>query len=142
MFSILYEHTGPGTKWGSVIRVLNGFYNVRPFIDEIHKIVGEPHRFITFCQVHYSVNIGDWDRVANFAVPDFAKDFPIFKGTNSSPKSLLEEVVWWLWDGEKEWRVGKLRLEEQLKYPFHSSCNDTALISKIETGKSYRGNLC
>jgi len=132
-----HEHTGPGTKWGSVIRVLNGFYKVRPDLKEIKRIVNSQHRFTTFCQVHYALNLGDWERIGNFPFPKFAQEFPVFK----SMKYLFkrpnpEEADWYLWDGEKEWKVGKLSLEEQMKYPKMGSYNDTGLIQAIETGMS------
>ncbi len=138
-----HEHTGPGTKWGSVIRVLDGFYKVRPELDEIKRIVDNQHRFTTFCEVHYSVNLGDWERVGNFFVPEFAQAFPTFKNMKylfKRPKP--EEADWWLWDGEKSWHVGKLSLEEQMKYPKKSSHNDTGLVDSIETGMSGDLKLC
>ena len=137
-----HEHTTPPI-WGSLIRVLKGFYKKRPTHEELEKIVQQPHRFQTFCIVYRVVNIGDWERVENFPVPNFAQKFPIFKNTNALPKSDLKEAIWSLWDGEKPWRVGKLSLEEQKKYPFHVICNDTALVHHIETGKNNKGwDLC
>ena len=47
--------------------------------EELQKIVHKPHRFQTFCPVHHGVNVGDWERVGNFEVPQFAQAFPIFK---------------------------------------------------------------
>ena len=43
-----------------------------------------------------------------------------------------EEANWYLWDGEKEWDVGKMSLEEQIKYPDNCVYNDTALKENIE----------
>jgi hypothetical protein len=40
---------------------------------------------------------------------------------------------WWLWDGEKEWKVGKLTPEMRL-YPDLGVVNDTRLIEMIEAG--------
>ena len=121
--------------YGSLIRVLQGFYEERPSKERLAKMVKMSHRFQTFCPVHYGVNIGDWERVGNFPVPEFAQNFPIFKGTNSLPNDDPEEAIWWLWDGKKSWKVGKLSVEDQMKYPFKGGFNDTGLISVIETGE-------
>ena len=77
--------------------------------------------------------------IGNFPVPEFAQKFPIFKGTNNMPKTDPKEKIWWLWDGEKEWRVGKLSLQEQMKYPLDGICDITALVLKIERGKGPGG---
>jgi hypothetical protein len=42
-------------------------------------------------------------------------------------------VDWWLWDGEKEWRVGSIS-DEQRKLPIRGCWNDTMLIKRIEEG--------
>ena len=136
-----HEHT-LSPVYGSLVRVLQGFYQKRHSENDLVEIVKKHHRFQTFCPVHYSVNIGDWERVGNFAVPDFAKEFPIFKNTNALPNDDPIEAKWSLWDGEKSWKVGKLSIKEQMKYPLLGVCNDTALILRIETGRSGKRNLC
>lgn len=137
-----HQHTSPPV-WGSLIRVLQGFYKTRPSDKTLADLAKKPHRFQKFCPVHYSVNLGDWDRVGNFPVPDFAQKFPIFKNMRFLFKRpSAEEAEWSLWDGEKSWYVGKLSLEDQMKYPIKSSCNDTALIHFIETGMSGDLKLC
>lgn len=137
-----HEHKDPPV-YGSLIRVLVGFYEKRPSIEEVQNIVDKPHRFQTFCPVHRTVNIGDWERVGNFPVPGFAKKFPTFKNMRylfKRPKP--EEANWTLWDGEMSWHVGKLSMEEQMKYPKESIYNDTGLIQAIETGMSGDLKLC
>ena len=140
-----HEHNGPGTIWGSLVRVLQGFYKERIAPKELEKIINQVHRFQTFCPVHHSVNKGDWNRVGNFPVPEFAQNFPIFKNMRclfKRPKP--ENAEWSLWDGEKSWYVGKMSLEEQMKYPDKFSYNDTGLIHAIETGRGPGGfeKLC
>lgn len=138
-----HEHKGPGTIWGSLIRVLEGFYETRLSNKILGELVNKPHRFQKFCPVHYSVNLGDWERVGNFPVPEFAQKFPIFKNMKFLFKRPpADEAEWSLWDGEKSWDIGKLSLEEQMKYPIKSCCNDTALIHAIETGMSGEIKLC
>jgi|JI9StandDraft_1071089.scaffolds.fasta_scaffold207134_2 hypothetical protein len=136
-----YHSTPP--KYGCLIRVLQGFYDKRPDMDKIEFIVNQQHRFQTFCPIYKVVNIGDWDRIGNFPVPVFAQKFPIFKAMKylfKRPKP--EDADWYLWDGEKEWYVGKLSLKEQEKYPKEGIYNDTGLIHAIETGMSGEIKLC
>jgi len=137
-----HEHTPPPV-WGSLIRVLQGFYQTRPSDEELEKLIQQPHRFQTFCIVYRMVNIGDWERVGNFPVPDFAQKFPFFKNTNALKNSDLREANWSLWDGEKSWEVGKLSLEEQKNYPFHLLCGKS-LVHHIKTGRGPGGfeKLC
>lgn len=136
-----HQHIAPPV-WGSLIRILQGFYETRPSNKELKDLVNKPHRFQTFCPVYRVVNIGDWERVGNFPIPDFARDFPIFKGTNSLHNDDPEEAIWFLWDGKKEWKVGKLSLEDQMKYPLECIYNGTGLIHAIETGMSGKRKLC
>lgn len=137
-----HEHKGPGTIWGSVIRVLEGFYKTKPSEEELAKIVKQPHRFQTFCPVHRMVNIGDWERVGNFPVPEFAQQFPIFKNCHHTPEIPPEDRNWSLWDGEKSWRVGKLSSEELMKYPKWIFYPGLSLVHAIETGMSGEIKLC
>ena len=78
-----------------------------------------------------------------------------FKSTPNEPLDLQarsclvkrpkpEEANWSLWDGERSWHVGKLSMEEQMKYPLEIITNDTGLIHKIETGRGPGGfeKLC
>ena len=136
-----HQHTSPPVM-GSLIRVLKGFYKTRPSKEELAILVNKPHRFQTFCSVYYGVNIGDWERVGNFSVPDFAQKFPVFKNCHHTPEIPPEDRNWSLWDGEKSWRVGKLLLEELMKYPETGVYNDTGLIHAIETGMSGDVKLC
>ena len=137
-----HEHTAPPV-YGSLIRVLKGFYQRRLSIEDLQKIVNKPHRFQTFCPVHHTVNLGDWERIGNFPIPHFAQKFPVFKNMKYLFKRPNpEEADWYLWDGEKSWHVGKLSLEKQMKYPKKSAYNDTGLIEAIETGMSGDLKLC
>ena len=140
-FQYTHEHTKP-PKWGSLIRVLEGFYDKRLSQEELIDLVKKPHRFQTFCFLQQGFKEGKIIHVGNFLVPEFAQKFPIFKGSNALPGKDPLEKVWWLWDGEKEWKVGKLSLEEQKKYPLHGICDVSALTVNIETGKSLGRDLC
>ncbi len=136
-----HEYTKP-PNWGSLIRILQGFYKTRPNHDQFFDLINQQHRFQTFCLLQSAIRNGEVCLVGNFPIPEFAQKFPIFKGSNNMPKTDPKEKVWWLWNGEKEWKVGKLSLEEQKKYPIHRLCDITALIKDIESGKSFADELC
>ena len=140
-FQYTHEYTKP-PKWGSLIRVLDGFYEKRPATNELISLVNKQHKFQTFCFLQHGIKAGEVVFVENFSVPEFAQEFPVFKGTNSSPKRDPLDKVWWLWDGENEWKVGQLSLEEQKQYPLSGVCDITALISSTEKGTSLGDILC
>ena len=51
-FQYTHEHTKP-PKWGSLIRVLEGFYDKRLSQEELIDLVKKPHRFQTFCFLQF-----------------------------------------------------------------------------------------
>ena len=64
--------------------------------------------------------------------PSENKAFPVFRDGIADPRT--EKVaVWWFWDGEKEWRVGKIT-PEQRKMPIRSLWNCKMLVERIEEG--------
>lgn len=130
-----HYHSDPPV-FGSLVRILQGFYETRPSNEKLSQLIRLPHRFQTFCPVHHTVNLGFFELIGNFPVPEFAQKFPTFKSSNNLPKTDPLEKIWWLWDGKKSWKVGKLPIEEQNKYPYKKVCNDTALVKNIETGLS------
>ncbi|MEO5326529.1 hypothetical protein PV773_24765 [Mesorhizobium sp. CC13] len=70
--------------------------------------------------------------MANEIVPAAAKEFPTFRAgiVNRRTKKVR---VWWLWDGENEWKVNELS-REQRSFPIRGIWNDTLLIERIESG--------
>lgn len=140
-FQYTHEYSKP-PKWGSLVRILHGFYGKRLSQEELSEVVKKPHRFQIFLFLNHAIQEKEVFFVGNFEIPDFAQKFPIFKNTNTPPKGDQKEAIWSLWDGEKSWRVGKLSEEEQLKYPFHSLCDASALSIKIERGVSGNRKLC
>ncbi len=140
-FQYTHEYTKP-PKWGSLIRVFDGFYETRPSLEEIQKSGDRPHRFQTFCFLQRAIKEEAVKFIENLSIPVFAQEFPTFKGTNSMPKRDPLDKIWWLWDGKKSWKVGKLPLDEQLKYPIKELCDATSLVGSIETGKFFSDRLC
>jgi hypothetical protein len=123
-----HKHTEP-PRYGALIRVLKGLYKSRP--KDIDAIVEAGEQFAIFFPLGAALNRGIVKKVGNVPVPSSMAKFPIFKG-NNDPKAKADNPNWWLWDGNKEWKVGRLTSAEELSYPINSVVNDTALIEYIE----------
>lgn len=123
--------------YGSLIRVLAPFYIARPI--DFTRVVTQDESFKLFFPVGACVSRKIFEIVANESVPAEASVFPIFKCGIADPTTKKVET-WWLWDGEREWRVGTLS-EEQSKYPLRGIWNDTLLIQRIEEGWRSEGQF-
>ena len=126
-----YKHDAP-PKYGALIRVLPGLYQERP--DDFKKIVELESQFITFFPLGSACNRGIVQIVGNEDIPDSEKLFPTFRSGTPNREGKVE--TWWLWDGEKEWKVGKLAPGME-KYPIRGVWNDALLIQRIVEGWSH-----
>jgi hypothetical protein len=123
------QYTHQHEMYGGLIRILDGFFVSRPC--EFDELVKQRHKFVVFFPLRAAVSRKIFEIVAHCEVPEEAKTFPIFR---SGPPDRNGKVAnWWLWDGTKEWMIGKLT-DEQRKIPIRSILNDTALIERIESG--------
>jgi len=116
---------------GELVRILPGFFKDPP--ESFKCLVQEVELFKTFTPLGAAVHRKIFRVVANETVPEFAEKFPTFRAGNSISKKV---ATWWLWDGEKEWRVGTIT-EEQRKLPIRQICNAAALTERIENGYNY-----
>lgn len=123
-----YTHQHP--QFGGLIRVFDSLFHSPP--TDLAKLVEGPVRFSTFFPVRAAINRGIFKVIGHHDVASWNKPFPIFRGGNADPKT-KRVAVWWLWDGEKEWKIGKLTAEQR-KLPIHEVLNDTMLIKFIEDG--------
>jgi hypothetical protein len=123
-----YSHNHP--RYGALLRILPGTFATRP--DELERLVCQPEVFVTFFPLQAALNKGIFEVVSNFSVPESAKNLPLFRTGVIDPKTGRVKV-WWLWDGQREWRVGDIS-REQRKLPFREIWNDTLLIERIESG--------
>ena len=130
-----HEHREPPT-FGSLVRVLEGFFDQRLSDNELSVLVQKKHRFTTFTPLGSHIWYGDATIVGNYPIPSFAQDFPTFKNSVNPYNS---EAIWWLWDGKKQWRVGKLSEEEKSQYPTELVCNWGGFLDHVETGKDNFG---
>jgi hypothetical protein len=132
-FQYTHEHSAP-PRFGSLIRVLPGFYDEPPKTFE--SLVERPHVFMVFFPLNAAIRQGIVRRVANLPVPPRLREFPVFRDGLEDPAT-GKVRDWWLWDGKREWRVGTLT-EEQRSFPIRQSVNDTMLITMIEHGTAER----
>jgi len=116
-------------RWGSLIKVLQGFYAVRP--SNFDDVVRTTTQFKIFFPLQDAINKKLVTTVANEPVPAEDKKFPIFRTGLPNPENWKVEV-WWFWDGEKEWKVGEIT-EEQKKLPIRGVVNYTRLLEMIES---------
>ena len=70
--------------------------------------------------------------VGHEPVPEAAQSFPLFRAAGFVDREGRVHD-WWLWDGERAWRIGKLS-DAQRALPIRAVWNDTALIERIEEG--------
>ena len=117
-------------KYGTLVRILPNFFKLRP--SEFSEVINCPETFVTFFPLQAAVNQKIFTLVANYPVPDFAKNFPLFRC--GIPDPITRKVkTWWFWDGEKEWQVGDITTEQR-KLPLREIWNDTLLVERIESG--------
>lgn len=118
------------SKYGALFRILPGFFDVRP--GDFTSLVNEKERFVAFFPLQAATNKNIFQVCANIPVPITATKLPLFK--TGTPDPITKKIeTWWLWDGEKEWKVGKLE-SKYTDLPLREIVNDTLLIERIETG--------
>jgi hypothetical protein len=114
-----------------LIRVFPGIFATEPDLD---ALIEEEAIYTTFFPLGVACSRGIANIVAGSDVkPQWAK-FPVFRTAVVLPDG--RSGPWWLWDGEREWKIGTLRPEHE-NFPLRGVCNDTFLIEKIiEANKS------
>ena len=123
-----YAHRVKG--FGYLIRILDGVFKTRP--GDFSELVNKKHRFVTIFPLGAAVNRGIFNVVVNVDVPEEARDFPLFRAAGATTRE-GKVIDWWLWDGEKSWRVGHLT-PEQYKLPIQSIPGVPVLLEMIEEG--------
>jgi hypothetical protein len=115
-------------KFGALIRVFAGLYTQKP--DSWSVLINRDILFSTFFPLGAYVNRGSVEIVGHTEIPLPLQGFPIFRcGTPNAETKRVDN--WWLWDGIKEWRVGKLTPEQAI-FPLRGTWNDILLIERIE----------
>ena len=115
-----HNHRDP-PRHGELLRVLPGLYT-RPrsgFAD----LVVEQERFWVFFPLGAALNRGIFRIVANEAVPEAKRRFPIFAALSN------DGTIWWLWDGTREWKARSP--DQRTPRAVDQIWNDTLLIERI-----------
>jgi hypothetical protein len=116
-------------QWGSLIRILPGIYGETP---DLRQLISQPERFMTFFPLGAALNRRLVQHVGQSEIPVHARSFPLFRAAGGVDREGRVHD-WYLWDGKREWRVGKLT-PEMRRYPIREVINDTLLIARIESG--------
>src|SRR5947209_148158 len=96
-----FTHRHP--RFGHLCRVLEGAYRQRPSAFEM--LVEDRPGYFAFTYLPALLRDGLGEIVARLDVPEAYRPFPLFKAAAGVGEKVRN---WWLWDGEKEWRVGEL----------------------------------
>lgn len=121
-----HRHDTP-PRYGALIRVLPGTFDKRP--ETFTELVRQKERFFVFFPLGAACSRGITTIVANEEVPPAARLFPILRSR------VYEGPSWWLWDGEREWRVFE-QTPEIAALSIHQVVNDTMLADMIADGWS------
>jgi hypothetical protein len=123
-----YTHQHP--THGGLIRVFDLLFQNRP--SDFLAVANTPVRFSTFFPVAAAIRRGIFSVVGHEKIAPDNQSFPVFRNGVADPKT-KKVAAWWFWDGEKEWKVGKIT-PEQRRMPIVEVWNDALLIERIETG--------
>ena len=123
-----FTHKVP--RYGALIRVLPGLYDVRPAA--FKELVNLEERFFIFFPLGAALYRGLVTVVSNETIPERVQKFPLMRKPGMIDRS-GKVLNWWLWDGQREWPVSALSPEQQ-KLSIASILNDTLLIERIEMG--------
>lgn len=136
------QYTHEHETFGALVRVLPGFHRSRP--SDFGPTVRQKERFTVFFPLQAAISRGIVQIAGHEDVPDHARDFPLFRAAGNVDFRTGRVLDWWLWDGEREWRVGQLT-PEQWQLPAREIWNDTMLVHRIEAGwtpdQDMRGRL-
>jgi hypothetical protein len=124
------QYTHQHATHGGLLRVFDLLFESRP--NDLSNLVGGSVRFSTFLPVTGAVAGGVFKVVGHEKIALHNQPFPTFHNGVADPKT-KKVAVWWFWDGEREWKVGALTIEQR-SMPIVGVWNATLLIERIEAG--------
>jgi hypothetical protein len=128
----VYNYKKP-PNWGALVRVFPGIYSSR--LHDFKKLNQMEERFVAFFPIRTAVHRNLMSVVAHEMIPPKFATLPLFKGAGARDTKTGNVRIWWLWDGDKSWRVGKLT-RAQKRLPIHEIINFPLLVERIETNWS------
>lgn len=111
-----------------VLRIFRPKFKQRPH--DVSLVTKQDVEFTVLCPVSFGFRTKTLERVGHAPVAPELQAFPKFRNSNRSPEH-PEIDDWWIWDGEKETRVGTLSSEEMF-YPRMNILNLVAIKELIE----------
>lgn len=116
------------SEMGALLRVLPGFHPIRP--SSFVRIIEQPEQFVTFFPLQAAIARNIFEVVSHEKVPEASQKLPLFRACGHIDREGFIHD-WWLWDGNKSVRIGKLS-PDQRRLPIKGIWNDTLLIERIE----------
>ncbi|MEO8926500.1 MAG: hypothetical protein ABI306_04985 [Caulobacteraceae bacterium] len=124
-----HKHIRP-PRYGHFLRLFSGRHAVRP--KNLEDCIAGVPVFSCFFPLSVAINCGMVSAMGNTPIAPPLRQFPVFRCGVNDPKTNKVEI-WWLWDGEREWRVGELTAEQE-QFPVRGIWNDTLLIERLPSG--------
>lgn len=115
-------------EWRFVVSIFREFFETQP--KDFSKVVDQEPQYITVFPIQSAVRQGFFTIVGNVPVAESLRPFPTFRGTNQHRG---DETVWFLNDGQREWRLDRPLTDKEKKYPIGPSIPSAPLlIERIE----------
>ena len=123
-----YTHQHP--TFGAVLRVFKP--DSRQY-DDLDRLARSPVQFTALFPLGAACRQGIARILGPALLPPDATKFPLFRAGTPDPRTGQVGENWWLWDGEREWRIGALGPEHR-NLPVRELINDTLLVERATTG--------
>jgi hypothetical protein len=122
--------------WGHFIRVFPGIFSKRP--TNFAELSAAEPQFCAFYPAGTAVSRGLIRIVDHADIPKQFRRLPLFKSANTNFHT--GKKSWWLWDGEKEWRVGELS-PEHYDLPVLQLITHDVLVERIKKRWRHRDEI-
>lgn len=122
---------------GALVRILPGLHRERP--SDLSELARQPTAYFTFFPLEAAVRGKQVTRLGRVDVPPHAQAFPLFRAAGQIEPGTGKVLDWWLWDGEREWRIGQLT-HEQRDLPLREVVMPPMLIERLELGWTPRNS--
>lgn len=122
-----FTHKHP--SYGALLRIMPGLFNSRP--GSFSNLVPSEPQFSTFFPLGAACSRGIVRIVANESISTPLRAFPTFRASVKGKDGVWG--AWWLWDGDKEWKIGELKPGMEALPP-RGVINDTLLVERIVGG--------
>lgn len=126
----VFQYIAKDRLLGCLIRVLENFWNEPPAAQDV--ATDEATAFYTFLPLNAALSRGLVLSIGNRALAASNPEFPLMRKRGQIARG-GQVLNWWLWDGQRQWRVDKLT-PDQGNLSIAEIVNDTLLIERLEKG--------